>query len=158
MVFFVFHLIEVLIIRRGTFCWKPHLNWTSGSKIMCIVYLPYGLLYLNFKLKIKHIVHFILIYHSVLLDHHKSSNWQPLTPQVNAICINFSYWTYQVHQGIVCELLLNYCFLFCFSFIPGKSLKTDSQQSLESVGIRNGAKVMLIGKKVIDLFILNISM
>ncbi|XP_072045300.1 BAG family molecular chaperone regulator 1-like [Amphiura filiformis] len=32
----------------------------------------------------------------------------------------------------------------------GKSLSTDSQQSLESVGIRNGAKVMLIGKKSLE--------
>ncbi len=29
----VFYLIEVLI-WRGTFCWKPHLNRTSGSKVM----------------------------------------------------------------------------------------------------------------------------
>ena len=30
---YVFYLIEVLI-RRGTFCWKPHLNRTSGSKVI----------------------------------------------------------------------------------------------------------------------------
>ncbi len=29
---FFFNLIEVLI-SRGTFCWKSHLNWTSGSQI-----------------------------------------------------------------------------------------------------------------------------
>ena len=29
----VLYLIEVLI-WRGTFCWKLHLNWTSGSKVM----------------------------------------------------------------------------------------------------------------------------
>ena len=29
----VFYLIEVFI-WRGTFCWKPHLNRTSGSKVM----------------------------------------------------------------------------------------------------------------------------
>ncbi len=31
--FSVFYLIEVLI-WRGNFCWKPHLNQTSGSKVM----------------------------------------------------------------------------------------------------------------------------
>ncbi len=33
MTFSVFYLIEVLI-SRGTFCWKPHLNQTSGSKVI----------------------------------------------------------------------------------------------------------------------------
>ena len=31
--FSVFYLIEMLI-WRGIFCWKPHLNWISGSKVM----------------------------------------------------------------------------------------------------------------------------
>ncbi len=35
MTFSVFYLIEILI-RRGTFCWKPHLNRTSGSKVIAI--------------------------------------------------------------------------------------------------------------------------
>ncbi len=33
--FSVVYLIEVLI-RRGTFCWKPNLRWTSGSKVIAI--------------------------------------------------------------------------------------------------------------------------
>ncbi len=32
---FLFYLIEVLT-WRGTFCWKPHLNRSSGSKVMSI--------------------------------------------------------------------------------------------------------------------------
>ncbi len=32
---FLFVLIEVFI-TRGTFCWKPHLNRTSGSKVIAI--------------------------------------------------------------------------------------------------------------------------
>ncbi len=35
MTFSVFYLNKVFI-RRGTFCWKPHLNWTSGSKVTAI--------------------------------------------------------------------------------------------------------------------------
>ena len=35
MTFSVFYSIA-LLIWRGTFCWKPHLNWTSGSKVMSI--------------------------------------------------------------------------------------------------------------------------
>ncbi len=35
MTFSVFYLIEIRI-RRGTFCWKPHLNQTSGSKVIAI--------------------------------------------------------------------------------------------------------------------------
>ena len=34
--FSVFYLIKVLIIGRGTFCWKPDLNWTSVSKVIAI--------------------------------------------------------------------------------------------------------------------------
>ncbi len=30
---FLFWLIKVLT-SIGTFCWKPHLNWSSGSKVM----------------------------------------------------------------------------------------------------------------------------
>ncbi len=33
--FSAFYLIEVLI-KRGTFCWKPNLNQTSGSKVVAI--------------------------------------------------------------------------------------------------------------------------